>query len=149
MTALLVLSILGTALAAGSASPRCIYSGKPIDWYIIHQFPQIANSSNPLFSGYRYAIIGDSHTGGWRLSPHLSTDPHGSFATTLVQLENKNVSWIMYNDEPFEGSNGANLAQFAHAKGVLGGDEHGGFWLIHSIPFWPQPGPVSIVYKSP
>ena len=42
----------------------------------------------------------------------------------------------MYNDENPDGS--TSMAH-GHTKGVVVMSEHGGFWLIHSVPMYPPP----------
>lgn len=43
--------------------------------------------------------------------------------------------WIVYNDEP---TNIPMKSTVGHSKGVLAADNSTGFWLVHSVPKFPQ-----------
>lgn len=146
---LLLLLLLGASLSssAPASHPQCMdESGKPVDWYIIYKFPYLPHLHNPLFGGYRYAILSSSAPDGWHLSEHNITDTKGSiFAHTLASVYGSGaskISTVFYNDQPPEGEA---PSHFAHSKGAVVGDEKQGFWLIHTVPhFAPGEGSVRI-----
>lgn len=43
--------------------------------------------------------------------------------------------WIVYNDEP---TNQKTTASMGHSKGMVAADNSSGFWLVHSVPKFPQ-----------
>lgn len=43
--------------------------------------------------------------------------------------------WIVYNDEP---TNGPATFTKGHSKGTVVADKSSGFWLVHSVPKFPQ-----------
>lgn len=54
--------------------------------------------------------------------------------------------WVFYNDQPPYDDHKANEG---HTKGIVVGDIKGGFWLIHSVPQFPQVTVESFAYKYP
>lgn len=68
-------------------------------------------------------------------------------STLGVVLHSAPYEWIMYNDEVI-GSSEAASPSCGHCKGVLVwpisrvGDA---FWLVHSVPRWPEPAPTSVL----
>ena len=64
----------------------------------------------------------------------------GAIMRTLKPLYDNTVNstyaYVMYNDDPPEAS--AASATYAHAKGILAVDSTQGFWLVHSMPNWPE-----------
>lgn len=43
--------------------------------------------------------------------------------------------WVVYNDEP---TNGKVTFTLGHSKGIVVADNSTGFWLVHSVPKFPQ-----------
>lgn len=43
--------------------------------------------------------------------------------------------WVVYNDEP---TNGKTTFDLGHSKGIVVADNSTGFWLVHSVPKFPQ-----------
>lgn len=51
-------------------------------------------------------------------------------------FQNK-LFYALYNDEPPEGKS---IGSKGHTKGAVLADSTGGFWLVHSVPHFPQVG---------
>lgn len=45
------------------------------------------------------------------------------------------IMWIVYNDAP---TNGNTTFTLGHSKGTVVADSSSGFWLVHSVPHFPQ-----------
>ncbi len=59
-----------------------------------------------------------------------------SFTSPLIRtLNTTHSNYILYNDQP---PNGWTTAIKAHSKGIIVFNEHRGFWIIHSIPKFPD-----------
>jgi deoxyribonuclease-2 len=82
----------------------------------------------------------------WELSKFtVSQTADGCIMQTMNQLYGQNsifsqpypVMAGIYNDEPTTGQSVS--SSYAHAKGILVSSEtNGGFWLLHSMPNWPN-----------
>ncbi len=105
--------------------------GDPVDWFAVLKFPR----------GPEYAYT-DSNSAslGFRKSPYtLDSASDGAVASTLatVYSGDSSVGYVQYNDEwPNDDKKGTG----AHAKGVIGFDSGSerGFWLVHSVPRFPE-----------
>lgn len=149
--ALLALLFLAVSVSAAPAShePQCMdESGKAVDWYIVYKFPYLSHLHQKLFGGYRYAVLTSKDSSGWHLSAHNITDHENSiFAKTLAPLYSSasKLSTVFYNDQP-PGPDSV-PSSYAHAKGIVAGDEKQGFWLIHTVPhFAPSEGAVCLSF---
>lgn len=47
----------------------------------------------------------------------------------------QSIAWIVYNDEP---TNGHTTFTLGHSKGMVAAGNNSGFWLVHSVPKFPQ-----------
>ena len=122
--------------------------GNPVDWFAVLKIPYQKELSEPLNTGFSYAYIsgkplkgkGGEDTSAWKLSKVLTTDKDSIFGRTLAPLhaDPKKYTHIMYNDAPPHASGVKESGSRAHAKGVLAMDKDTGFWLIHSVPNFPQ-----------
>ena len=106
-------------------------AGDPVDWFAVLKFPD----------GPEYAYTdANSASLGFRKSPYtLDSASDGAVASTLgpIYSGDSSVGYVQYNDEwPDDNKHGTG----AHAKGVLGFDagSSAGFWLIHSVPRFPE-----------
>jgi deoxyribonuclease-2 len=48
----------------------------------------------------------------------------------------EDIAYGIYNDEPADGTSAS--SSFAHAKGILQVNSTQGYWLVHSMPLWPN-----------
>eukprot|EP00696_Hemimastix_kukwesjijk_P008087 gnl/Hemi2/20234_TR6706_c1_g1_i1.p1 gnl/Hemi2/20234_TR6706_c1_g1~~gnl/Hemi2/20234_TR6706_c1_g1_i1.p1 ORF type:complete len:404 (-),score=142.26 gnl/Hemi2/20234_TR6706_c1_g1_i1:1000-2211(-) len=125
LLAIAFVCVLGTGLAAdtGCVGP----DGSARDWWFVYKMPNGAS--------YAYA---DANTA---LSQAGSLDDGSNpLAETMKQVyptAKSHLSFLMFNDEP---PNQAARGSDGHTKGVIGWDNESGFWLIQSIPKYPNVG---------
>jgi len=115
-------------------------NNKPVDWFVVYKMPTMAKSANPNFQrGFGYATLDPSHSSAFQISTLTLDADAGYLGNTLDQVysgSKSSTGWIMYNDQK---PNGNTSTTYGHSKGVLGFDGKSGFWLIHSVPRWPEP----------
>lgn len=77
----------------------------------------------------------------WSLSKHTLNETESMAGQTLAQsyfnadqLKEDRVL-VAYNDEP---PNAKGNSKKGHLKGVVVADKRSGFWLIHSVPLYPN-----------
>lgn len=117
------LAFASTAQAIGCKNEQ----GQPVDWWAAFKF---SNS-------YNYAYIdADSYNGLQESEYDLSSSSSGAPAHTLSQLYGGADSYAFYNDEPPNGAKASST--YGHTKGAMGFDSNSGFWLIHSVPRFPD-----------
>jgi deoxyribonuclease-2 len=126
-----------SSVSAATSSPTCIdENGQSVDWYIILKTPEISSSYPSVSKGYAY-LYADSNSYTTKRfftnSSHSLGDGQGALDHTLAQIYSNynNVGYAFYNDETPSGSTSYS---YGHTKGVMGWDNNGGFWLIHSVP---------------
>jgi len=114
-----------------------------VDWWFIYKAP----------NGLKYAYY-DSQSSATSLSLNSNTldDPHSALGQTLGQMYSSKhtAARVLYNDEPagsLQGSSGSGVSG-GHTKGLFVADSHGGFWLIHSVPVFPDATASSYTWKS-
>jgi len=140
-----VLLILPLALA----SPTCLdESGKPVDWWFIYKQP----------NGFNFAYLDSNTKSTAPLTIHanlLNRTETGALGSTLHQVyENKQgLAYILYNDEaPYPVKNEDEVIKVtnggAHAKGIWAADAKTGFWLIHSVPKFPDLRPPTFTWNA-
>lgn len=77
----------------------------------------------------------------WKLSTFNLSDSESMAGQTITQAYFKsnqtdgNRLMIAYNDEP---PNQKGKSKYGHLKGVVVADKRSGFWLIHSVPSYPN-----------
>lgn len=88
---------------------------------------------------YSYRDSADQVDEPLRISPFsLNSSTNFAWGTLQPLFEDKNASkfgFVFYNDE---NPNGTTRSGGAHAKGVLATDGESGFWLVHSVPKYPD-----------
>lgn len=81
----------------------------------------------------------NSETPQWILSDRTVDDPMSIPGRTIVQAYFNATKAerlvVAYNDEP---PNKKSNSKKGHLKGLLVADEASGFWLIHSVPLFPN-----------
>uniref|UniRef100_A0A7S1CAA6 Uncharacterized protein n=1 Tax=Bicosoecida sp. CB-2014 TaxID=1486930 RepID=A0A7S1CAA6_9STRA len=128
MAIAVVVAVAALAAATPAAAIGCKdESGRSVDWWAAFKF---SNSYN-----YAYA---DANSGGaWQESSHtLDSSSSGAHAHTLSQVYGDASTFGFYNDEPPNGAKASST--YGHTKGVFGTDSSSGFWLIHSVPRYPD-----------
>lgn len=80
-------------------------------------------------------------TSKWTLSEFTLEEIQSMAGQTLAQVyfDPKQVKehrlLIAYNDEP---PNQKGNSKYGHLKGVVVADKRSGFWLVHSVPLYPN-----------
>jgi len=133
----LLLAVVFTLLHYDCQALSCLNEeGNEVDWFIVYKLPII--QKDPRFGGgLGYAYM-DLHK-SMDLSNATLDQSNTAISYTLEQIyqgTTANVGWVMYNDDY---PNGGNPSNKGHSKGVVAFDRTGGYWLVHSIPRFPQP----------
>jgi hypothetical protein len=107
--------------------------GAPVDYWVIIKKPQ----------GTDYFYY-DSADKVFETSPHsLNDTTKGALTYTLKQLWQKDINYVIYNDQipkmdKYYNDTFVNAGKFGHTKGLFAFVEAAaGFWLTHSIPLFP------------
>uniref|UniRef100_T1H5H8 Uncharacterized protein n=1 Tax=Megaselia scalaris TaxID=36166 RepID=T1H5H8_MEGSC len=97
---------------------------KPVDFFYSYKLPRIKKLN---LDGYEYSYI---------TSEDVSGDEENLIARTLRFPMLKSDHFILaYNDEE---PNGPNDDTGGHTKGVFATDGNVGFWIVHSVPKFPD-----------
>ena len=113
-------------------------SGKPVDWSIAYKLPH--KIPNPVQEGFGYLYM-DANTGGFITSKFSAADKSSSMGATLQQVYGNakqqagSLAYVFYNDE---NPDGKEFFDYGHSKGALAFNTEGGFWLVHSVPKYPN-----------
>lgn len=109
--------------------------------YYLYKLPgQFDGATKDKKSMYLF-ISSNSPETNWTLSGHTLNDLDSFAGQTLSQayydldVVNHTRLLIAYNDEPPNRKSNSNKG---HLKGVIVADERSGFWLIHSVPLYPN-----------
>lgn len=126
------LLILACAFQVGSVTTKYIgcldENGQPTDWFYLYKLPKRVAASG---LNYLY-LTGTSN--GWRLA-NVTIDDRQSIPGAMISGLTVNDLIIMYNDEPPGEKSDEDRG---HTKGVLAANDNSGFWLVHSVPKYPD-----------
>ena len=138
MRRLLVALLCGMCLNTAQGSPSCLdEQGSPVDsWTVLK-----AAGSFSYYLQYGSSFVKSNFT--------LDQSTSGCVMQTAGQMYGipsggQSYALAVYNDEPPGLTVGS---QYAHQKGMLMSDSTSGYWLVHSMPLWPNdfshsgPGP--------
>ena len=93
--------------------------------------------SNSLLDGYRYLYMNERRQGFIVSESSLRSGDRSAVENTLNQVyEDKAPMHIMYNDQ-YSGAHVISTS-YGHTKGVLAFDSDSGFWIVHSVPHFPN-----------
>lgn len=129
-------------------SIQCLSPNRqPIDWFIVYKLPGHTMGGNNFY-------YMDNNNLTWTLAGATLDQPSNAVYYTLQQVYKQNASdsnswnsgppeqmYLMYNDEkpgPDCPKQKAASTSHGHTKGVISFDDNTGFWLIHSMPKYPQ-----------
>jgi len=116
-----------------------------VDWWIIIKIPTLNESDG---SGFEYAYA-DVNNPSLELSSITIDESNGAVWNTLQQIYSNygsdSVAYVLYNDQTPDGTNHESSG---HTKGDLCFDKEMGFWLVHSVPEWPNPSNESYNYPK-
>ncbi|XP_070581879.1 plancitoxin-1-like [Ptychodera flava] len=147
----LVLICLQALLPAEATDITCKDpNGNSVDWFIVYKLPKISESPEPLIQDGLGHYYMDVNSQQWKLSEKSLNQSKHAIAYTLQQIydnhRQSNVVYLMYNDEWPSGKK----TDRGHTKGDLCLDKSSGFWMVHSVPqfpdfsnstyFWPDNG---------
>jgi deoxyribonuclease-2 len=128
---LIIFLLIITALKCVNSFSCLDENGSPVDsWNAIK-----------AHNSYTYYVY-NSSTLTYNLSKYnVSQTKDGCIMQTVGQIysypnSQEDVAYGTYNDEPADGQSASST--YAHAKGVLMTDKFQGFWLVHSMPLWPN-----------
>eukprot|EP00112_Aurelia_sp_Birch-Aquarium-sp1_P020029 Seg507.5 transcript_id=Seg507.5/GoldUCD/mRNA.D3Y31 product=Plancitoxin-1 protein_id=Seg507.5/GoldUCD/D3Y31 len=113
-------------------------NGKPVDWFIAYKLPH--KVQNPLQDGYGYVYM-DANSGGFVVSKYSAKDTRSAMGATLEPVYSnakgmkESLAYMFYNDANPEGKE---FFDYGHSKGDVAFNENGGFWLVHSVPKYPN-----------
>nr|CAH7753566.1 unnamed protein product [Callosobruchus chinensis] len=114
---------------------------KPVDWFYAYKLPTIkhhmASGNKLLKDGVAYAFMTSEDHNDWTFSNISinSTDSIiGKTLKGLYERENE-LFYVIYNDQPPQRRPSEAKG---HNKGVILAENQGGFWLIHSVPHFPD-----------
>jgi len=109
----------------GCFSLSCLDAdGNPTDWFVALKKPD----------GYDYQMFdGTIFVEGGSLE--TASGPVGLTLKTLYQCSGSNCAYVLYNDESPDGKV---TDSRAHMKGAIAFDNNSGFWMIHSVPKYPN-----------
>lgn len=113
--------------------------GNPVDWFMAVKIPEVETGPAWYGQGLGFAYMDANSGGQLKEMPKDLTSTTMAISYTLNQIyqnvKSSSVAYLMYNDEtPAEKENGSR----GHSKGDLAFDADTGFWLIHSVPRWPN-----------
>lgn len=120
--------------------------GNPVDWYIAYKLPRYV--PNPIQDGYGYLYL-DARSNGFITSKFSAADTSSAMGATLQQVyknshqEADSMAYVFYNDANPEGQE---FFDYGHSKGDLAFTMDGGFWLVHSVPKYPNRTNVGYSY---
>jgi len=118
--AFLLLGIVSSSFASLSCLDG---NGSPIDWFVALKQPN--GYDYQLFNGSSFQAAGSLET---------ASGPVGLTLKTLYGC-GTSCAYAMYNDESPDGKVSDSRA---HMKGVIAFDGKSGFWLVHSVPKYPN-----------
>lgn len=109
-------------------------NGKPVDWFIAYKLPH--KVQNPVLDGYGYLYM-DANTGHFVTSKFSAADKNSAMGATLqpVYQHPQSLAYAFYNDANPEGKE---FFDYGHSKGCVAFNAEGGFWLVHSVPKYPN-----------
>lgn len=125
---LLLLCLFGSQRIDASFS--CLdENGHPVDWFVALKAP----------GGGKYYYLDSTNPDKFLASSHdITAHTGGSIIDSITQLYDASTSdhaWAVYNDED---DHSHKMTSRAHAKGLVLFDTSQGFWLVHSVPRYPQ-----------
>eukprot|EP00389_Voromonas_pontica_P007273 GDKH01010967.1.p1 GENE.GDKH01010967.1~~GDKH01010967.1.p1 ORF type:complete len:428 (-),score=88.60 GDKH01010967.1:320-1603(-) len=119
---------VASAVAAASGPSGCLNEmGKPVPWFAAFKLP----------GGGKYIYI-DSTMSEPLLSHYdLTEGDGGAIEATVASAVGAVPMAAAYNDDPPD-EGASTSTSFGHSKGLVAGDGTGGFWMLHSVPNFPE-----------
>eukprot|EP00111_Clytia_hemisphaerica_P012202 TCONS_00035821-protein len=143
----LILMFFSLWTVTDGAMPCIGKNGKPVDMYVLYKLPKIYWQDVPEYvkDGSAYAYL-DNEDMEFTLSPTLITSPQSVAGLTLNQVydayENRATpsgqAHLFYNDANLDINDDSYNSKWGHTKGAMAFDQQIGFWMIHSVPHFPD-----------
>ena len=131
--------LLAIATSINGKKLSCINDkGQSVDWYIAYKLPR--KLPTPVKDGYGYLYM-DAATASFKTSKFSAADTSSAMGATLqkvyanAQQQRDTMAYVFYNDANPEGKE---FFDYGHSKGALAFTTDGGFWMIHTIPKYPN-----------
>ncbi|XP_066910256.1 plancitoxin-1-like [Clytia hemisphaerica] len=141
-----ILLVLSMMFSAADSKMSCIgKKGDPVDMYVLYKLPEIKwqkDVPDNVRNGSAYAYL-DSKNMDFNLSPVNITSPESVAGLTLNQVYDaykngkspSDQAHVFYNDANPEGHE---YFTHGHTKGAMAFDQETGFWMVHSVPHFPD-----------
>lgn len=112
-------------------------SGQNVDWFVAFKIPKEEAQKSPDAGRLYVYLSSDSKTSDWTVGKYQVQDEKSLFGRTLAPLYSSSSSsnFFAYSDQPPEGRGSSSKG---HSKGVVHFDNNSGFWLMHSVPRYPN-----------
>ena len=114
-------------------------NGDPVDWFIMYKMPRLKHHLEPLVRegiGYFYM---DANRPEFVLSTKNLTHKNHALYHTLAPVYDSaldsDLGYVFYNDQTPDGKWSE---KYGHTKGSLALDQKTGWWLVHSLPHFPN-----------
>ncbi|XP_071491461.1 plancitoxin-1-like [Diadema antillarum] len=145
-----MLVVLAAGLPGRDGKITCLDpSGNPVDWFIVYKLPRDSKSKDTLIKEGVAHMYMDVNSQSFSQSTVSLNDTNHAVARTLQQIyknhKSQEVVYVMYNDEF---PNGTKSFDGGHTKGDVAFDQESGFWLIHSVPKFPNSSDQSYEWPS-
>uniref|UniRef100_A0A914E5Q0 Deoxyribonuclease II n=1 Tax=Acrobeloides nanus TaxID=290746 RepID=A0A914E5Q0_9BILA len=112
--------------------------GRDVDWFVAIKFPEMRDPNRDISDGIGF-VYADNKNPTFVLSTFPINSSLSAIGRTVSQaLQAKNqedLFYALYNDEH---PNSNKSSYRGHLKGALTFDDFQGFWLIHSVPKYPD-----------
>ncbi|CAH1958023.1 unnamed protein product [Acanthoscelides obtectus] len=116
-------------------------SDKPVDWFYVYKLPTIRHQSGNklLKDGVAYTFMTSEDYSDWKFSNVSINSTDSIIGHTLKDLYKRQneLLHVLYNDQPPQHKSNE---EKGHNKGVILAESQGGFWLVHSVPHFPDIG---------
>ncbi|XP_072176526.1 plancitoxin-1-like [Diadema setosum] len=152
-TVCVMLVVLATGLPLWGGKITCKdRGGNPVDWFIVYKLqfvPIDPKNSDPLIKEGVAHMYMDVNSQSFSRSTVSLKDTNQAVARTLQQIyknhKSQHVVYLLYNDAS---PNGTESLHKGHTKGDVAFDQKSGFWLIHSVPKFPNSSDQSYMWPS-
>lgn len=117
------------------AESQCLdENNESVDFFYAYKLPK---TKDGRYDGYEYFYItSNTLEDGWKVSNYSLKDEKNLIARTLEGSMSRTTNILLtYNDEE---PSGPNDDTGGHTKGVFSTDGNTGFWMIHSVPKFPD-----------
>ncbi|XP_050517926.1 plancitoxin-1 isoform X3 [Diabrotica virgifera virgifera] len=114
-------------------------NNRDVDWFVAYKIPIQSGRGDIIKAGLGHIYLTSTNSSTWTFSKRSIGDNSSLIGNTLHDFyyNRTNLSYILYNNEP---PNHPHSAAKGHTKGLVISNAAGGYWLIHSVPKFPEVG---------